>query len=107
MKRNFVKTFIAFFITVFACNSFADDVIEVTVIATDKAMAVGYLVEGKKLGGLGKSYSGKGPVNREYFFGYRKNPFNGRDISCGSIVLKKNTKVQLVTKGEQCITVVN
>ncbi len=107
MKMNFIKIFIAFFITVFTCHAFADDLIEITVIATDKAMAVGFLVEGKKLGGLGKTYSGKGPVNREYFFGYRKNVFRGSDIPCGSSVLNKNSKVQLVTKGGSCYTIVN
>ena len=107
MKMNFIKTLLDLFVTVFSGYSFADDIIEVTVEATDKALAVGYQVEGKKLGGLGKTYSGKGPVNKQYFFGYRKSVMSGRDISCGSVVLNKSTKVQLVTKGEKCYTVVN
>ncbi len=107
MRMNFIKTLLIFYISGFSSYSFADEVIEVTVIATDKAGAVGYLVEGKKLGGLGKTYSGKGPVNRQYFFGYRQNVLTGRDIPCGSVILNKNTKVQLVTKGERCYTVVN
>ncbi|RUR07230.1 hypothetical protein ELY15_12365 [Legionella sp. km772] len=104
---NFIKTLLALFVTLFSGQNFADDLIEITVVATDKAMAVGYLVEGKKLGGLGKTYSGKGPVNKQYFFGYRKNALSGRDISCGSVVLNKSTKVQLVTKGKQCYAIVN
>lgn len=107
MKMNFMKTSIALFATLFSYQIFAEDLIEITVTATDKAMAVGYQVEGKKLGGLGKRYSGKGPINKEYFFGYRKNALSGRDIPCGSVILNKSTKVQLVTKGDHCYTVVN
>jgi hypothetical protein len=107
MKRNFIKTSIAVFGTLSSLHVFADDLIQITVIATDKAAAVGYLVEGKKTGGLGSTYSGKGPVNKEYSFGYRKRVLGGTDISCGTLILNKNSKVQLVTHGEQCHTLVN
>lgn len=109
MKMNFVQTLLAFAALFFSCLSFAtsEEMIEITVIATDKAAAVGYLVEGKKSGGLGKIYSGKGPTNKQYFFGYREKILAGKDVRCGSIVLNKSSKVQLITKGEHCYTLIN
>ncbi len=105
MFMNFIKSSLIVLGCLFAVAGFADSLIDVTVISTDKAAAVGFLVEGKRVGGLGKSYSGKGPVNKQYFFGYRKSAFSRTDIHCGSIVLDKSTKVQLVTKGEECLIV--
>ena len=107
MKRNFIKASIAMVGALGSLHVFADDLIQITVTATDKAAAVGYLVEGKKTGGLGRTYSGKGPVNKEYSFGYRKRAIGGSDISCGTLILNKNSKVQLVTQGDQCHSVVN
>lgn len=85
---------------------FASDRIQVKVVAKCKAMAVGYLVEGERLGGLGKSYTGKGPINKKYRFGYRKHPI-GADIPCGTITLNKNSEVELITKDDLCYTVVH
>src|SRR5207253_10007681 len=42
----------------------------------------------------------------KYSFGYRQNAFIGQDIPCGSVLLNKNTKVQLVTKGKHCYSLV-
>lgn len=105
MKMDFRTTLISIS-TLFCWQAYADDMIKVTVVATEKAMAVGYQVEGKRVGGLGKSYSGNGPVNKKYSFGYRKTPI-GADIPCGSLVLSKNSKVKLITKGNQCYMEVN
>ena len=105
MNMDFRKTLITIS-ALFCLQAHADDMIKVTVVATEKAMAVGYQVEGKRVGGLGKTYSGKGPVNKKYSFGYRKHPI-GADISCGSIILSKSSKVKLITKGEQCYTEIN
>lgn len=85
----------------------AADTIQITVIASDKAAAVGFLVDGKKTGGIGSTYSAKGPVNKAYFFGYRKRVIGGTDIPCGTLTLNKNSKVQLITKGDQCYSVLN
>lgn len=104
MKMN-LGAIVALGGTLCSWHVFAEDIIRVTVTATDRAVAVGYLVEGKKLGGLGKSYTGTGPINKKYSFGYRTNPI-GSDIPCGSILLNKHSKVKLVTKGEHCYTVV-
>ena len=105
MKMDF-RTALITISTLFFWQAHAEDMIKVTVIATGKAMAVGYQVEGKRVGGLGKSYSGKGPVNKKYSFGYRKHPI-GADISCGSLTLGKSSNVKLVTNGEQCYTEIN
>lgn len=106
MKINFKKASGIFFV-VCSTSIFAQDRIEITVVAPGKAMAVGYKVEGKKAGGLGRTYSGIGPVNKEYFFGYRKNALSGEDIPCGSVVLSKNSKVKLITKDSQCSMLIN
>ena len=95
------------FITAYSSFSFAENIqIEVKVVATEKAAAVGYLVEGKSSGGLGAAYSGRGPSNKRYKFGYRKKLF-GEDITCGIAVLNKSTKVQIVVKGDSCYTIYN
>jgi hypothetical protein len=107
MNRNFIKISMGIIASIGSFYVFAEDTIRITVIATDKAAAVGYLVEGKRTGGLGKTYSGQGPVNKKYSFGYRKSAFSGSDISCGSLVLNKSSEVKLVVKGERCISVVN
>jgi hypothetical protein len=105
MSVDFRKTWLIIN-TLLCWQAHADDTIKVTVTATGKAMAVGYQVEGARLGGLGKTYSGQGPVNKKYSFGYRKYAL-GADIACGSIILSKNSMVKLVSKGEQCYTEVN
>ena len=105
MKMDFRKVFVIISSLCFG-QVFGNDMIQITVTATEKAMAVGYQVEGKKLGGLGKSYSGQGPINKKYLFGYRKSAM-GRDITCGSLILDKDSEVKLITKGEQCQIVVS
>lgn len=107
MNMNFLKINAVVIASLCSFQVIATSTIQVTVMATDKAAAVGYLVEGKRLGGLGKSYLGHGPVNKKYSFGYRKSAFSGVDISCGSQVLNKDSKVQLVVNGEECHSVVN
>ena len=107
MNMNFVKMSAVIMASLGSFHVFATDSIQITVIAMDKAAAVGYLVDGKRIGGLGKTYSGHGPMNKKYSFGYRKRVFGGTDISCGSLVLNKDSKVKLVIKGEQCYSVIN
>jgi hypothetical protein len=107
MKRNFIKNSLVVIGTFGSLHVFAEDWIQITVVATDKAAAVGFFVEGKKAGGLGKTYSGKGPVNKEYSFGYRNRVIGGDDIPCGTLFLNKNSQVKLVTKGEQCHSIIN
>ena len=88
-------------------SAFAADTIHVTVKTKEKAVvAIGYSMDGKNAGGLGKSYSGKGLKNSTYVFGYRKNSLGGADIKCGALVLNKDSEITLVAKGDSCETVV-
>ena len=73
----------------------------------EKAAAIGFSVEGKSCGGPGKFYSGKGPKNKDYSFGYRENHIKGHDVSCGSLTLTENARVTLVTEGGHCHSAVN
>ncbi|MCE0721679.1 MULTISPECIES: hypothetical protein [Legionella] len=92
----------------FSIQAFANDTIKVHVKTNEKtAAALGFTVEGKRSGSRGKIHSGKGPVNREYLFGYRKNSAFGPDVLCGSKVLTKDSTVTLVIAGDQCSIVVN
>ena len=87
---------------------FANDTIRVNVKTNEqKAAALGFAVDGKKYGTRGKSYSGKGPANKEYVFGYRKNFSISPDISCGSKTLTKDSTITLVITGEHCSIVVD
>lgn len=89
----------------FSLQAFAEDEIEITVSTEEKsAAAIGYTVEGKASGGPGKSYTGKGPINKEYVFGYRKDSKDGEDIRCGVVTLTKNTHITLVTDEGGCHT---
>ncbi|KTD11750.1 hypothetical protein Lgra_1208 [Legionella gratiana] len=82
---------------------FANDTIRVHVKTNEKTTAaLGFVVEGKKSGTAGKSYSGKGPSNKKYVFGYRKHTPFGADIICGSTTLTKDSTVTLVVLGDNC-----
>jgi hypothetical protein len=86
---------------------FAANTINVTVATDDQTAAgIGYSVNGKKIGGSGKTYTGKGPINSNYSFGYRKNSAQGQDVPCGSHTLTKDSYVFLITKGNKCRSVV-
>ncbi|KTD05130.1 hypothetical protein OQJ19_09180 [Fluoribacter gormanii] len=108
MIKNSIKNLSGLVILSFSIQAVANDTIRVHVKTNEKtAAALGYTVDGKKSGARGKSYEGKGPVNREYVFGYRKNSAFGPDVLCGSHVLTKDSIVTLITKGERCSIVVN
>ena len=108
MIRNTIKNLSGLVILSFSIQAIAHDTIRVHVKTNEKtAAALGFTVDGKKAGARGKSYEGKGPVNREYVFGYRKNSAFGPDVLCGSQVLTKDSIVTLITKGENCSIVVN
>ncbi|VEB34896.1 Uncharacterised protein [Legionella sainthelensi] len=87
---------------------FANDTIRVHVKTNEKtAAALGFVVEGKKSGTAGKSYSGRGPSNKEYVFGFRKHTPFGDDIVCGSKTLTKDSTVTLVVLGDNCSIIVD
>ncbi len=107
MMKNSIKNLTGLVILSFSIQALADDTIRVHVKTNEKtAAALGFTVDGKRAGTRGKSYLGKGPVNREYVFGYRKNSALGPDVLCGSQVLSKDSIVTLVTAGERCSIVV-
>lgn len=104
MKKRYIKLFSSIVIVLFSLQSFAANTITVTVKTTEKtATGIGYSVDGKEIGGPGKSYTGKGPKNKKYLFGYRKKAV---DVSCGAYTLTKNSSVTLVSKGNKCHSVV-
>lgn len=102
VKRLFILILFLFLLPVCAEKS-----ISVTVKTTDKtAVAIGYMVGGKPAGCVGKSYSGKGPQNKEYMFGYRKSSIRGANISCGKVTLRHDSTVILVNNGDKCQTII-
>ncbi|CAM4399872.1 MAG: hypothetical protein LEGION0403_FIIPPAGN_02104 [Legionella sp.] len=107
MKRNPIQIFSGIMLTLFSLQALAEERIRITVKTKEyTAAGIGYSVDGQRSGAIGKSYSGKGSKNRTYVFGYRKNSIVGANITCGSRVLTKDTTVTLVTKGEQCLSVI-
>ena len=108
MTKHYLKIFSCTILTLFSLQVFAEDTISITVKTNEKTAAgVGYSVGGKDSGGAGKSYKGKGPKNKKYSFGYRKNSVDGTNIPCGALTLTKNSSVTLITKGNKCHSVKN
>lgn len=82
----------------------ATDYIKVRVqTAVSNAAAIGFKANGIEQGGLGRTYSGWGPKNEQYHFGYREDHAFGHNVDCGSLFLIKNETVTLVKDGEHCI----
>ncbi|MDI1351370.1 MAG: hypothetical protein PSV35_01155 [bacterium] len=107
MLKHYIQTLSTIFLYLMSVSSFGEDTIKI-IVKTDEraAAAIGYSVGGKALGGLGKTYVGKGPKNQQYAFGYRKDLFRGIDVSCGVLTLNDNAKVVLITKGKVCRSVI-
>ena len=84
----------------------ADNTIKITVkTAINNASAIGFTVKEKNSGGLGKSYTGKGPQDQEYAFGYRKGSPFGSNIKCGSLFLSQDSTVLLVSMNDTCVAI--
>lgn len=78
------------------------ETIQVKVNTKEKNVAaLGFSVEGRESGSPGRFYSGKGPKNKEYRFGYRRALYS-KNITCGSLVLTKDSLITLVIKEDQC-----
>ncbi|MCW8387705.1 hypothetical protein OQJ15_15455 [Fluoribacter dumoffii] len=108
MRKNSLKNLLGLIVFSVSLQAIANETIKVQVKTKEAtAAALGFTVEGKKSGARGKSYSGKGPVNKVYVFGYRKNSAFGPDILCGSHKLTKDSIVTLVTTGNHCSIEVN
>jgi len=107
MTRTSIKLFSCLIIALFSLNTFATNTIRVNVrTSIQAANALGFSVDGRRAGSLGRSFSGRGPTNRTYLFGYRTKAPNRKNISCGSHVLTKNSTVTLITKGSRCQSIV-
>ncbi len=108
MMRHSIKTFMWLMITLWSVSSFAENTISITVKTNEKsAFAIGYFVGGEAKGSMGKSYYGKGPKNKKYIFGYRKNFIHGDNIYCGTQILTQDSTITLLTEGSQCRMVIN
>ena len=107
MIGNYLRLTGCILLSLFTFQAFAEQ-ITVTVTTNDPtAAAIGYTVKGKESGGSGTSYTGHGPSNQTYAFGFRKTSVKGKNISCGSAMLTKNSNVTLVTKGNRCHSVIS
>ncbi|KTD70851.1 hypothetical protein [Legionella tucsonensis] len=108
MIKKSLKNLSGIVLVSFSIQAFANDMIKVHVKTNEKtAAALGFKVDGKRSGSRGKIHSGKGPANREYIFGYRKNSAFGPDVLCGSKVLTKDSAVTLVIANDHCSIEVN
>ncbi|BCA96629.1 hypothetical protein TUM19329_29900 [Legionella antarctica] len=106
--RHSIKTYILVIITLFSIPAFAENTISITVKTNEKsAFAIGYFVGGEAKGSMGKSYSGKGPKNKKYLFGYKKKFINGNNVYCGAQILTQNSAVTLITEGSKCHIAIN
>lgn len=103
MINRVITSFSFAFITCISTQSFAADSIKITVKTNEKdAAAIGFVVDGKKYGGLGRFYSSKAPGNKEFRFGYRKNSAFGQDVDCGSMVIPQDSTIILVNQDTKC-----
>jgi len=108
MIRNSIKIIGGTIFAVLSLQIFAENTIRITVKTEERTAAgIGYSVEGKIAGSIGKSYTGKGLKNKKYLFGYRKISISGTNISCGTKTLTKDTTITLVTQGDKCQSVIN
>ena len=96
-------------LTLFSLHTFAAGKrISVTVSTAERSAAgIGFSVNGRNTGGAGRSFTGRGPQNSRYIFGFRQNSVTGKNVSCGSLTLKSNSRVNLVYIGGRCRSVLN
>lgn len=107
MIKHSVKILSCITFSLLSLHAFAENTITVNVKAeAAEVAAIGYTVEGKNSGRIGSSYTGKGPKNKEYVFGYRKGAIYGKNIRCGTLTLSENSTVTLVHQDGACRVVV-
>lgn len=104
------KCLLSLFLLCLVANSYA---IQVSVRASSPAVsALGFQVNGKKYGGMGKSYSKSGLPSGSYQFGVRINGVFGTDVPClakgkKAISLSKDTNAILNYSNNRCTVQVN
>ena len=102
MNNKFIKVFCTVIALLFSANTFASSTIKVTVKTKYNVTGLGFSVDGHDKGGLGREYTAKGPLGKRYSFGFRKGVFASSNVSCGSMVLNKDSIVHLITDGKTC-----
>lgn len=107
MITQIIKCSIGVFFALISFCASAADTIKITVKTNADAAAIGFEVGGNKSGGLGKSYSGKGPSNKEYSFGFKKGTIFGDSIYCGTLLLDQNCSINLIYQDNKCIAVLS
>lgn len=92
--------------SVFSHKSHAKKTISVTV-GVDKQLAkriqvfgLGFMVNNKRRGGMGTRTTKSGPAYATYSFGFKQ--YRGKQVSCGSSVLKEDCDVVLYYQGNRC-----
>lgn len=94
------------FASLFSVQVMAADVIKVIVKTSERnAVAIGFTVDSREFGTLGKSYTGRGPVNKEYRFGYKKDSLFGDNVDCGKLTLTKDSTIILINQNNKCTTI--
>lgn len=101
IKRSLVLTL---FLITFPFITLATTKIKVQVQLTApdnvRVFAVGFSVDSKNRGSLGKSTSKSGPAGSQYAFGFKMR--SGLKVSCGTATLSQDSLVKLVYDGQQC-----
>jgi len=108
--KGFVRFgLLALLVLGFSSTTFAKDKtgkIQVTVMVEKKigkiyhVFAIGFSVNNKDRGSLGRSTKKSGPANAKYAFGFKGT---AGSISCGTAVLKRDSVVLLYFKNKRCI----
>lgn len=106
MIHGVTKSFCCMFITLFSLQVFATETIKVTVKTSENnAVAIGFTVDEKEFGTLGRTYVGKGPKDKEYRFGYKKDSLFGDNIDCGTLTLTQNSTIVLINQNNKCSSI--
>ena len=110
--RNQFKFIIGFALAFVIFNVYAIQVY-VKTLSNDVA-ALGFTINGKNYGGMGKSYIRNNAPAGSYTFGVRVGGIFGDDVGCmtaqgkDSIMINGNTTAILTYKGKQCtVKVIN
>ena len=105
MKKILITLFSLIF--AWAANaSYAGKTISVTVVVEKnisskmRIFGTGFSVNNKSSGSMGSSTTKTGPAGGKYSFGFR---IAGKDVSCGTALLKQNSIVLLYFRGNKCV----
>lgn len=103
MLNQKIKCCAGIFLAVVSISASAADIKITVKTNAPNAAAIGFEVGGSRFGGLGKSYSGKGPSDKEYNFGFKKDTIFGESISCGTLILNQDSIVNLIYQDNKCV----